>query len=87
MPVLPADAAPTCFVVITRSKDDDVREMRESQEEDLKKARAKLVYHWPTNTDSLKSRIVVYALPRNFETQPWTKSDHPSVFHTVGRKN
>ncbi len=86
-PVLPVDAAPNCFVVITRSKDDDVREKRETQEEELKKSRAELVYHWPASADPAKSRIVVYALPRNFATHPWEKSDGPSAFQTVGRKN
>ena len=85
-PTLPADAAPHRYVVITRSKDDDIREKRDSQEDELKKARAELVYHWPAGGDAAKSRIVVYSLPRDFNTHPWAKSQQPAVFQTVGRK-
>lgn len=83
-PVLPASATPTLFVVMTRSKDAEVRERREQKEIGLKQAGAKLVYHWPTNIETEKARIVVYAMPRSFQTHPWKKEDASSVFQPVG---
>jgi hypothetical protein len=81
---LPADAAPTHYFVVTRSKEDGVREKRETHEESLKRTSAKLIYHWPPSGDASKARIVVYARPRSFETHPWEKVP-PNVFQPVSR--
>lgn len=87
---VPASVVPKHFVVITRVKEDDnrerhAREKRETQEEDWKTKGAQLVYHWPPNVDTAKSRIVVYEMPRNYETHPWKREDRPNVFQPVSR--
>jgi hypothetical protein len=70
---LPADAEPRTFEVITRSKDEAVKGVRENREEGLRKRNAAVVYHWPTHADAANARIVVYQMPRNFATNPWAK--------------
>jgi hypothetical protein len=85
-PVLPAHAAPIRYVVMTRSKEDGVREKRETQEESLKRTSAQLVYHWPPDAEPAAARIAVYATPRQFETHPWKKETGPALFQPVSRE-
>lgn len=86
-PVLPSSVVPNRFVVMTRSKDADVREQREQREQSLKQAGGRLVYHWPTDAEGKAVRIVVYSLPRDFQTNPWKKDAAPSVVgQTVNRE-
>lgn len=86
-PEIPDSANPKHFVVMTRSRDADVKEKRIQREENLKKADARIVYHWPTTVEQDKARIVVYSMPRNYETHPWRKAPAPAnVFQPVSRE-
>jgi hypothetical protein len=85
-PKLPSGLVPNHYFVMTRSKEDGVREKRETQEEALKKSNARMVYHWPTAGGPAKARIVVYARPRNYDSHPWTKAESPGVYQPVSRQ-
>jgi hypothetical protein len=60
--VLPADAEPWCFTVVTRGKD---------RQDD---AKGEVIYYWPEDAALAEARIVVHKSRRNFATHPWTKA-------------
>ncbi len=69
-PVLPPGYQPTCYVVITRSKDPDIARGRNAEERKLCQS-GKLVYHWPENRAVDHARVVIYAEPRDPQKHPW----------------
>ncbi len=71
-PSVPRSFQPTTYIVLTRSRDVNLTREREGK---LLTSDARVVYHWPANSDVAQARIVVYAQKRNFETNPWKK--HP----------
>jgi transglutaminase-like putative cysteine protease len=70
-PVLPKRFQPTCYVVVTRSKDADIDLNRKGTENEIKQ-KGKLVYHWPETRPLEEARVVIYAQPRDWEKNPWT---------------
>ncbi len=69
-PTVPSGIQPTCYVVLTRSRDAEAAKDREGKQ---LAPDAQVVYRWPTNAEVAKARVVVYAQKRNFETHPWKK--------------
>jgi hypothetical protein len=70
-PVLPVDASPHCYVVITRADHRDIGEKRRQAEETLREQQAELVYYWPTTGTADAARVVVYMRPRDPEREGW----------------
>ncbi len=70
-PVLPKGYQPTCYVVVTRSKDVEIGLSRNAAESNASQ-KGKLVYQWPENKSLEEARVVVYAQPRDRKTNPWT---------------
>jgi hypothetical protein len=70
-PVLPPDVRPTCYTVITRSREERVDAERRKKEDELKRADGRVVYAWPDVSDAESARVVVYATPRDPKTHPW----------------
>jgi hypothetical protein len=68
-PVLPKGYQPTCYVVVTRSKDMEI-DLGRTENEASQKGR--LVYQWPENKSFAEARVVVYAQPRDWVKNPWT---------------
>jgi 4-amino-4-deoxy-L-arabinose transferase-like glycosyltransferase len=69
-PHVPTNVRPTCYVVMTRSKDAEVDQRRQDEEHRLRD-HGRLVYHWPERSSVEKARVVIYALPRDFQKDPW----------------
>ncbi len=72
-PVLPKDYVPTCYVVTTRARDPQVDAERHAR---VIAKSAEVVYVWPAQAEVDKARVVIYAQPRNWETQRWWKSSN-----------
>ena len=70
-PVLHRGYQPTCYVVLTRSKDSDIDGDRKEKEDEIRR-RAKLVYQWPEDRSLEEARVVIYAQPREMRIHPWT---------------
>jgi hypothetical protein len=71
--VLHPQAQPTCYVVMTRSLDEEVGRKRQKTEDFIKASQGQIVYHWPEHTTDDKARIAVYAMPRSYAKHPWKK--------------
>jgi hypothetical protein len=70
---LAAEARPTCFVVMTRSHDPKVAEIRRQIERQLRlRKKSEIIFHWPRSAQVDEARVVIHALPRNPRTHPWT---------------
>ncbi len=69
-PPVPNGYQPTCYVVVTRSKDAEIGTARNEKEDHLRK-HATLAYHWPENRPLEEARVVVYAEPRDPKRNPW----------------
>jgi Dolichyl-phosphate-mannose-protein mannosyltransferase len=72
VPPAPADYRPTCYVVMTRSQDPKVAAERKRWERWWKSSNAIIVHQWPATATVQQARVVIYALPRDPRTQPWT---------------
>lgn len=59
---LPASYQKKRFVVMTRSRDEEIAKERLAQEADLRARNGRVVYYWPTNTTEQKAKVVVYAV-------------------------
>jgi len=70
-PVLPKGYQPTCYVVVTRSKDFESEGIRKDKEVEIRQ-HAKLVYQWPENRSWEEARVIIYAQPRDMQQNPWT---------------
>jgi hypothetical protein len=70
-PALPKGYQPTCYVVVTRSKDSESEGSRKDKEDEIRR-HAKLVYQWPENRQSEEARVVIYSQPRSMDKNPWT---------------
>ena len=71
-PVVPTSYQPTCYVVVTRSKDSEIGSVRAVKEDELCK-RGSLAYHWPEIRPLEEARVVIYA-------EPWVEpAEHPFV--------
>ena len=70
-PVLPRGHQPTCYIVMTRSKADDIAKQRDLTEEKIKADEGQVVYHWPETRAVTEARVVVYAKPRRRHEHPW----------------
>lgn len=70
-PEVPADYQPRCFVVMTRAKVRQANEAREAEEERLRAAGGRIVYHWPEEAHEERARVAVYEVPRDFQRHPW----------------
>ena len=66
VPILPAEQVPTTYVVVTRSRDAEIDAKRQLVGEN-----ARVV--WPAPNQLAKSRVIVYAQPRDYVRNPWTK--------------
>jgi hypothetical protein len=69
-PVLNKGYQPTCYTVVTRSKDSEVDSGRKEKEEEIRRA-ATVVYQWPENKQLEDARVVIYAQPREMSKNPW----------------
>ncbi|MFO0964475.1 MAG: glycosyltransferase family 39 protein [Gemmataceae bacterium] len=70
-PDVKPDYAPKCYVVMTRSNVKEVDDVRKGREEELRRLKAGIVFHWPEKADAEKARVVIYELPRDRDKQPW----------------
>lgn len=70
-PAVPPGHIPTCFVVMTRSRNRAVAEERNETEAGLRNQGGRIVYHWPVEKQQDQAKVVVYALPRDFRAYPW----------------
>lgn len=70
-PFVSPDYQPRCFVVITRSRIQEVDDVRKTEERKLAESGARPVYHWPDHTELARARVVVYERPREFASHPW----------------
>lgn len=70
-PEVDPEYKPICYVVMTRSKIRGVDDTRKEQEAKLREATGHIVYQFPPNVDEERARVVVFALPRDWEKQPW----------------
>jgi hypothetical protein len=60
--VLPKGVRPTCYVVVTCSKEQDER--RDTPRE------GRVVHHWPETAGLDRARVIIYARPRD-DRHPW----------------
>jgi len=70
-PAVSRDYQPVAYVVMTRSKIREVDAIRKDEESQLLEAKARIVYHWPPSAEPERARVVVFALPRDFQKYPW----------------
>ncbi len=68
--VLPPDATPRAFVVVTRSRDLETVTDRQKQEEALK-SQASIARHWPPNEAVENAKVLVFVTARDPKTHPW----------------
>jgi 4-amino-4-deoxy-L-arabinose transferase-like glycosyltransferase len=71
VPVLAQSDVPTTYVVLTRSRDPEIGLKRNSE---ILSKNARVVFQWPERESIEKARVVVYAQPRDFGRNPWTKA-------------
>jgi hypothetical protein len=69
-PPIPKGVQPKYYVVVSRSKDPESDKVRKNKEDHVR-ARAARVYHWPEGSTWDDARVVIYAEPRDFTTNPW----------------
>jgi hypothetical protein len=69
-PALPIGYQPTCYVVVTRSKDSEIESSRKDKEDEIRQ-HATLVYRWPENRRVEEARVVIYSQPRSMNQHPW----------------
>ncbi len=69
-PTVPSGFQPTCYVVVTRSRDP---ELAKERDEKFLTPDARVVYHWPTDAAVANARVIVYAQKRNAGMHPWKK--------------
>jgi 4-amino-4-deoxy-L-arabinose transferase-like glycosyltransferase len=67
-PEINEEDRPTCFIVVTRSRDAE-----QDGQGKYVSADARVVFTWPNNSPPEQARIVVYAQPRDPRTHPWKK--------------
>jgi hypothetical protein len=69
-PPIPKGVRPTYYVVVSRSKEPESDKVRKVKEDHVR-ARAARVFRWPENSTWEDARVVIYAGPRDFTTNPW----------------
>jgi hypothetical protein len=58
----PVDHEPTRYVVISRSRDPEIAQLRRLNEEQIRAQQGRVVYHWPARRSVDTARVVVYAV-------------------------
>lgn len=79
--ISPADGSPVKYVVITRRRDG----VQDAAEKLLADVNPRVVFHWPASAPMDQARVLVYAMPHSFISEPWTRAAGASSFRAVSR--